>query len=61
MIRAETLVSPWQFITLGIILIAWIALIVGRYDRRTIIRSGIGATVLLYLIVGFPLAIILSE
>ncbi|MFS0723348.1 hypothetical protein [Paenibacillus sp. 1P07SE] len=60
MIDPAALVAPIQLITLGIIAIAWIALLVGRYDRRTIIKSGLGATVILYAVVGLPIAYLLS-
>ncbi|WP_138494431.1 hypothetical protein [Paenibacillus pinistramenti] len=46
----EMFLSKWHLITLGMIIVAWIALGIGGYDRKTVLRSGLGATVLLYVI-----------
>ncbi|MFE4571937.1 hypothetical protein [Paenibacillus chitinolyticus] len=55
---ADMFISKWHLITLGLILIAWIALIAGGYDKRTILRSGGGAVLLLYIVSTIPIAAI---
>ncbi|MCY9590825.1 hypothetical protein [Paenibacillus chitinolyticus] len=55
---ADMFISKWHLITLGLILIAWIALIAGGYDKRTILRSGGGAVLLLYIVSTIPIATI---
>lgn len=55
---ADMFISKWHLITLVLILIAWIALIAGGYDKRTILRSGGGAVLLLYIVSTIPIATI---
>ncbi|MFS0840931.1 hypothetical protein [Paenibacillus sp. 1P03SA] len=55
---ADMFISKWHLITLALILIAWIALFAGGYDRRTILRSGGGAMLLLYIVSTIPIAAI---
>lgn len=52
----EMFISKWHLLAVGLIIIAWIGLIIGKYDRRTLLRSGAGATLLLYIIVTIPIA-----
>ncbi|CAH0120205.1 hypothetical protein PAE9249_02719 [Paenibacillus sp. CECT 9249] len=54
----EMFLSKWHLITLALIAIAWIALIVGGYDRRVVLRSGFGAIIGLYIITTIPIAVI---
>ncbi|MVP01640.1 hypothetical protein [Paenibacillus lutrae] len=53
--------SKWHLITLGLILLAFISLYIGGYDQRTILRSGGGAALLLYIITTIPIAVISYE
>lgn len=57
----EMFISKWHFIALGMIGIAWIALWLGGYDRKTILKSGVGATIMLYIIASLPIALIVHD
>jgi len=50
--------SKWHLITLALIVVAWVALIAGGYERRVVLRSGFGAVVMLYVITTIPIATI---
>jgi hypothetical protein len=50
--------SKWHLITAAMTVIAWIALIAGGYERRVVLRSGIGAMVFLYVVTTIPIATI---
>lgn len=50
--------SKWHLITLVLIVIAWVALIAGGYERRVVLRSGFGAVVMLYIVTTIPIATI---
>lgn len=54
----EMFFSNWHWITVVLIAIAWIALLAGGYEKRVVLRSGIGAMVLLYVITTIPIATI---
>lgn len=53
----DMFLSKWHLITLLLIVIAWFALWIGGYDRKTILRSGIGAVAVLYAITTIPIAV----
>lgn len=55
-ITADMFFSKWHLITLVMIIIAFVSLIIGRYDKRTILRSGGGAILTLYIITTIPIA-----
>lgn len=57
----EMFISKWHLIALGMIVIAWIALWLGGYDRRMILKSGLGATLVLYIVATIPIAIITHD
>lgn len=57
----EVFFSKWHLITIGAIAVAWISLWLGGYDRKTMLKSGIGATILLYIIALIPLAVEIND
>ncbi|WP_019121624.1 hypothetical protein [Brevibacillus massiliensis] len=55
---SEMFFSKWHLITAAMTVIAWIALIAGGYERRVVLRSGMGAMVFLYVVTTIPIATI---
>lgn len=51
----DMFISKWHLIAAGAALIAWFALLVGGYDRRTVLRSGAGAAIILYILATIPI------
>ncbi|MFM1653265.1 hypothetical protein ACI7RC_14320 [Brevibacillus sp. B_LB10_24] len=55
---SEMFFSKWHLITAVMMAIAWISLIAGGYERRVVLRSGMGAMVFLYVVTTIPIATI---
>lgn len=60
-LQPDMFLSKWHLIAVVLTVIAWIGLIAGKYDRKTILRSGLSAAALFYVIVTLPVVILGSE
>lgn len=60
-IQPDMFLSKWHLIALVLTVIAWMGLIVGKYDRKTVLRSGLGTAAFFYAIVTLPVVLIGSE
>lgn len=57
----EMFISPWHLIVVVLVIIAFTALVIGKYDKRTILKStGISALVI-YFCVTIPIGLIVHE
>jgi cadmium resistance protein CadD (predicted permease) len=54
---SDIFISKWHLISVACTLIALIGLWLGKYDRKTIIKSGIISAVFFYLWITFPVAV----
>lgn len=57
----EIFFSKWHLITIVAIAVAWISLWLGGYGRKAMLKSGIGATIFLYIIALIPLAVTIHD
>lgn len=57
----EMFLSPWHLIVVVLALIAFIGLIKGGYDRRTVLRSTGLSTLVFYFILTIPIGLITQE
>ncbi|MEK6994002.1 hypothetical protein [Paenibacillus sp. FSL K6-1566] len=57
----EMFLSPWHLIVLLFVLIAWVGLMIGRYDRKTILRSTGLTALVFYFIVTIPVGLITQD
>ncbi|MGV2685821.1 hypothetical protein GNF82_15915, partial [Clostridium perfringens] len=57
----EMFISPWHLIVIVLALIAFIGLIKGGYDRKTVLRSTGLSTLAFYFILTIPIGLITQE
>ncbi|MCM3782527.1 hypothetical protein M3231_06050 [Neobacillus mesonae] len=57
----EMFFSPWHLIVVVMVFIAFIGLVVGKYDRRTILKSTGLSALVIYFIVTIPVGLIVQE
>ncbi|WP_054958066.1 hypothetical protein [Paenibacillus dakarensis] len=57
----EMFLSIWHLAVLIFVLIAFIAMVVGGYDKRTILRSTGGSLIIFYIIVTIPVALFTEQ
>ena len=60
-LQPEMFFSRWHLIAVVLIVIAWIGLIVGKYERKTVIRSGLSAAVIFYAFITIPVIMFSSQ